>query len=56
MTTNDKEIAAHIRSLCFSGDIERDHGKADNVLMDLLLELGYTETLKAYNEVDKWYA
>lgn len=56
MTTNDKDIAAHIHSLCFSGDTEADHGNADNVLMDLLHQLGYTETLKAYNEVSKWYA
>lgn len=39
-----------------AGDIETDHGKADQVLCELLESLGYSEVVKAYDEIEKWYA
>lgn len=38
------------------GDIESSHAKADELLCDLLKSLGYHETVKAFDELDKWYA
>lgn len=52
----DKETAEQIRKRCSHGDIEGAHCTADEILCDLLLSLGYAETVKAWNEVDKWYA
>jgi len=33
----------------------KNHTKADEILMDLLKELGYTELVKLYDSVSKWY-
>lgn len=56
MNELDKKYAAKIRKECHSGDTELDHSDADQLLISLLNELGYTETVKAWGEVDKWYA
>ena len=37
-------------------DFEIAHGVADDVLCDLLRELGYGEVVDEYNEVGKWYS
>jgi len=37
-------------------DQEAAHGEADDILCELLTKLGYSEVVKAYEEVDKWYA
>lgn len=34
---------------------ESDHGEADNLLCDLLEELGYTEIVEVYGKLPKWY-
>lgn len=39
-----------------SGDPEIDHGQADQVLLSLLTELGYTEIVAKFEAVKKWYA
>lgn len=38
------------------GDIEIAHIMADEVLCDLLHELGYFSIISLYEDVDKWYA
>lgn len=38
------------------GDREIGHIEADGVLLDLLLALGYPKTVKAFQELKKWYA
>lgn len=38
------------------GDIESDHRKADGILCDLLIELGYGDVVKEYYKIKKWYA
>ena len=53
---DDKETALKIRENCMSGDYEADHVKADDLLISLLRDLGYTETADAWAEVGKWYA
>ena len=37
-------------------DIEANHTKADNLLCELLTELGYDEIVEAYNNLPGWYA
>ena len=37
-------------------DIERAHGSADDVLCELLRDLGYIDVVEAWEAVEKWYA
>lgn len=37
-------------------DPEEAHVKADNLLCELLMELGYESIVLSYKEVRKWYA
>ena len=39
-----------------NGDIEVAHLDADNILCDVLTQLGYKELVDIYKKVDKWYA
>jgi hypothetical protein len=41
---------------CSWGDPEAAHGKADDLLCELLTELGYGKLVDIYNRVEKWYA
>lgn len=36
-------------------DPENAHPEADDLLCDLLKELGYGEGIKLYKEMEKWY-
>lgn len=37
-------------------DIEEGHGRADDILCELLTTLGYADVVAAWQKVDKWYA
>ncbi len=37
-------------------DIETNHGKADDILCDLLVVLGCKAAVDEFNNIDKWYA
>ena len=37
-------------------DTERAHAWADDLLCELLKDLGYVKTVKAFEDLDKWYA
>lgn len=37
-------------------DTESAHAEADDVLCDLLKELGYIKIVEEYHKVSKWYA
>lgn len=37
-------------------DIEEGHFRADNILCDLLNQLGYDDVVKEYHKVKKWFA
>ena len=39
-----------------SKDIEEGHEHCDDVLCDLLCELGFDEIVEIYDQQDKWYA
>lgn len=41
---------------CVTGDIERDHGAADDLMCNLLIQLGYGEGIKIFKEMERWYA
>jgi len=38
------------------GDIEADHNAADDILEELLRELGYDALAALYSGIPKWYA
>lgn len=53
----DKECAEKMREILkCGGDEEVWHAKADGLLCELLEELGYVETIRAYDEIPMWYA
>lgn len=37
-------------------DYEALHGTADDILCELLNELGYTDLVRTFEELPKWYA
>lgn len=39
-----------------TGDTETDHGKADDLLCELLRRLGFERTVMAFEALEKWYA
>jgi hypothetical protein len=52
----DKDIAKKINDECSHGDWESAHGDADKIIVELLRQLGYTETADAWDKVGKWYS
>ena len=56
----DKELeekAIEALNACFeNNDTEVAHCDADDVLCNLLRELGYFKVVEQYSLVDKWYA
>ena len=40
----------------YADDPEVMHGKADDLVCELLKSLGYLEGLKIYEKMEKWYA
>ncbi len=60
MTTPPSDLEAanlliDIQNDC-GGDIEVSHGKADDLLLDILKSLGYEQTVKQFELMPKWYA
>ncbi|WP_181181954.1 MULTISPECIES: hypothetical protein [unclassified Mesorhizobium] len=51
-----EEATKRLRELQGSGDTEGAHSQADQVLCDLLTELGFAEVVEEWQEVPKWYA
>lgn len=37
-------------------DLEATHSKADNILLEILLDLGLDDIVEEYKKIDKWYA
>lgn len=56
----DEDWAARIKVECGEGDPSRDaeidHGRADDILCELLKSLGYAKTVEAWDKVGKWFA
>ena len=51
-----KRYLDKLETIARSTDTEAAHGDADRVLCDLLNELGYTDIVREYNAIGKWYA
>lgn len=51
-----EEAIAKLKDLQKSGDTEAAHGDADQIICDLLSELGYQDVVEQWDKVDKWYA
>lgn len=52
----DEIYAKRIENECTAGDAEVNHVKADDLLIELLKEIGFHRTVKAFENVEKWYA
>lgn len=52
----EKEYYPHASEYSKHGDREDWHREADNILCELLDELGYHDFVEAFEEVPKWYA
>ena len=50
------EALGRMRGLQKNTDYEVAHAEADDVLCDLLREMGFNELVDSYEQVGKWYA
>ena len=50
------ELLAALRALAKSDDTEGAHGRADDLLCEVLRHLGYGEGVAIFEKMDKWYA
>ncbi len=39
-----------------TSDLEVAHWNADNILLEILLDLGLDDIVEEYEKIDKWYA
>ena len=53
---NYKELCEQMKALQGEWDIEKAHGKADDILCEALKQLGYNELVELYEKVEKWYS
>ncbi|CAA2139623.1 hypothetical protein [Hyphomicrobium sp. ghe19] len=51
-----EEAMAKLKQAQETGDTERAHADADDVLCELLRSLGYENVVAEWEKVDKWYA
>lgn len=52
----DKYFAELIADHCHSEDVEVNHSRADEYLIQVLLDLGLSKTVDEWQKVQKWYA
>lgn len=52
----EKEIIHKLKELQNNDDIEINHHKADQILCDFLLSLGYEKIVKEFAKIEKWYS
>ena len=50
------KILERLEELTKSTDPEAAHVEADEILENLLIELGYEDVIKLYRDVPAWYA
>jgi hypothetical protein len=51
-----KQYTEEMQNLQNSSDLESTHCIADDLLCDLLREIGYGEVVNAFENLEKWYA
>lgn len=52
----DDEYAKKLKEANAKFDIEAGHSRADDLLCELLMKLGYVKVVDAFKAVEKWYA
>lgn len=52
---DEEEMIERIKCECFTGDSEKDHERADDILCDFLRLLGYERLVDTYESVSRWY-
>lgn len=52
----DLDVAARIKKECGHRDIEVAHWDADRIVIEMLEQLGFVETVAAWKAVEKCYA
>lgn len=52
---NDKYLQ-RLRDEIENGDLEQAHSRGDDILVEILNELGLTDIVNAYTRIDKWFA
>lgn len=50
------EFAAKMIEIFLNKDLEAGHASADELMLQVLGELGYNEGCQIFREADKWYA
>ena len=53
---NKQEYIERLRELERLDDTEAEHAEADNILAELLVELGMQDIVDEYGKIPKWYA
>lgn len=60
MTKKQRELAEKAKEKLTeelrNNDTESAHVNADEILLELLLQLGFEDVVDLYNQIDKWYA
>lgn len=51
-----KEVVSKLKELQGCFDTESNHILADEILCDLLTQLGYNTVVQEFKKIDKWYA
>lgn len=54
--SDDEYAARRMKEIAAMRDPENGHIEADSLLCELLLGLGFKETVAVYKSVEKWYA
>ena len=52
----DKELSNKLEVYLNGDDEEVNHIRADELLANTLIELGYKESISIYSKIHKWYA
>ena len=55
-TREEKELLALMMEETDTGEPERDHYNADELLCDILISLGYDEVIEEYKKITRWYS
>jgi hypothetical protein len=51
-----QKLIDELKQLQGDGDTEGQHGRADDILCEILVELGYIEAVEEWKKVNKWYS
>lgn len=52
----DNDAAQQIIAMYGDNDYEANHHNADEILLDILKQLGFDKTVEAFKHLPKWYA